>query len=186
MLIRVKYQGWLFVGLMLMSLLATGSQSLLEKAEQGDRQAMLEAGVALLEGQITAAPGKAEALLHPLAESGNTQARLWLGRAYRDGLGGMEKNTQKSFTCFEQAAGREGMNPEAQLELGKAYMRGIGTDRNLIAAYMWTSLSADQEGGWTRKAVQQRNELQKQLTPAQLEKAQELVQQLRSIYLVKP
>ena len=152
----------------------------------GGKSAALEAGIALLQNTSKSSPDKAKSLLQPLADDGNTLAMLWLGRACRDGLGGMEKDVKASFQYFQKAGGREGMNPEAQLELGRAYMYGEGTDKNLIAAYMWTALSAEKQGDWTHKAVSQRNDLQNRLTPAQQEKAKELVEQLRSIYLKQP
>ncbi|WP_160174011.1 tetratricopeptide repeat protein [Endozoicomonas montiporae] len=147
---------------------------------------VLEAGITLLKSPGRSGSAKAASLLQPLADEGNSRAQLWLGRAYRDGLGGMEKDTRKSFQYFQEAGGREGMNPEAQLELGRAYMKGEGTDRNLIAAYMWTALSADKQGSWTSDAIVQRDDLLNRLTPAQREKAGELVEQLRSIYLKQP
>ena len=157
-----------------------------EDRGNGGQVATLDVGVSLLQSEEKGDAVKAESILLPLAEKGNSTAQLWLGRAYRDGLGGIEKNTKKSFQYFELSGGREGLNPEAQLELGKAYMNGNGTDRNLIAAYMWTALSAEQEGRWTKESVQQRDSLQTLLTPAQLEKARELVGQLKSIYLKQP
>ncbi|UYM15596.1 tetratricopeptide repeat protein [Endozoicomonas euniceicola] len=188
MSIKTKCQSGVFAGLTLFSVTGLGSdfQPLMEKAESVDRAAMLEVGLNLLQRQENADSDQAKALLQPLADNGNTRAQLWLGRAYRDGLGGIGKDINKSFRYFEQAGGREGMNPEAQMELGRAYMKGEGTDRNLIAAYMWTALSAEQQGSWTSKAIKQRQSLQDKLTPVQLEKAKELVEQLHSIYLKQP
>lgn len=188
MSIKTKCQGGIFAGLMLLSMMAgaAADHPLLKKAEAGDKAAMLEVGISLLQAPDKAGAAKARPLLQPLAEEGSATAQLWLGRAYRDGLGGWEKDARKSFQYFEQSAGREGLNPEAQLELGKAYMNGEGTDKNLIAAYMWTALSAGYNGSWTELAVQQRDSLQKLLTPVQLEKARELVEQLQSIYLKQP
>lgn len=188
MSIKTQCQCGVFAGLMLFSVagLSTDFQQLTGKAESGDQAVMLEAVVSLLQQHERPDSDQAKALLQPLADNGNTQAQLWLGRAYRDGLGGIGKDINKSFRYFELAGGREGMNPEAQLELGRAYMNGEGTDKNLIAAYMWTALSAEQQGGWTSKATQQRKVLQGRLTSVQLEKAKELVEQLHSIYLKQP
>ncbi|MET4694848.1 tetratricopeptide repeat protein [Endozoicomonas lisbonensis] len=188
MSIKTQCQCGVFAGLMLFSMAGVSSdfQQLMEKAGSGDQAAILEAGISLLQRQERPDSDQAEALLQPLADNGNTQAQLWLGRAYRDGLGGIGKDINRSFRYFELAGGREGMNPEAQMELGRAYMNGEGTDRNLIAAYMWTALSAEQQGSWTSKAIKQRKALQDRLTSAQLEKAKELVEQLHSIYLKQP
>ena len=108
---------------------------------------------------------------------------LWLGRAYRDGLAGTDKDLEIAFDYFEGAAGREGLNPEAQYELGRAYLNGEGTDRNLIAAYMWTELSLQAPSRTSSSAEAQKSKLAKMLNKAQLGKAQELVNQLKILYL---
>ena len=111
------------------------------------------------------------------------RAQLWLGRVYRDGLGGTGKDLTQAFHYFEQAAGREGLNSEAQFELGRAYMNGEGTDRNLIAAYMWTELSLHQVNRLLAEAEIQKQKLESLLNQQQREKANELVSQLEELYL---
>ena len=125
--------------------------------------------------------------LQHVAGQGDQKARaealLWLGRAYRDGLAGTDKDLEIAFDYFEGAAGREGLNPEAQYELGRAYLNGEGTDRNLIAAYMWTELSLQAPSRTSSSAEAQKSKLAKMLNKAQLGKAQELVNQLKILYL---
>nr|WP_306800278.1 hypothetical protein [Endozoicomonas sp. YOMI1] len=108
---------------------------------------------------------------------------LWLGRAYRDGLAGTGKDIGMAFEYFQQAAGREGLNPEAQYELGRAYLKGEGTDRNLIAAYMWTELSLQTPSKISASAEAQKARLVTMLNTVQLEKARQLVEQLATLYL---
>lgn len=180
-------QGGLLVISMLCSLAtwAADFSDLLAKAEKGDQVAMLAAGKQLVKGEAKPTKnGEAETLLAPLADKGQAEAMLWLGKAYRDGLGGVSKDLQKSFTYLERAAGKEGKLPQAQYELGKSYYEGAGTDRNLIAAYMWTSLSLEEpSSSFEDAARQQQKTLSGMLNKAQLEKAKELVSQIKSIYL---
>ena len=189
MLIKKRYQGGLFAGLMLVLLSgwAGDFRDVLVKAEKGDQAAMLEAGIQLIQGQEKGMKaGQTLSLLQPLAESGNARAMVWLGRAYRDGLAGVDKNPVRAFQYFETAAGRTGRDPEGQLELGSAYLNGTGTDRNLIAAYMWTSLSLENRSVTPQlagRAGAQQKQLAAKLNDVQLDKARQLVSQIKSIYL---
>ncbi|MGI9277641.1 MAG: tetratricopeptide repeat protein [Endozoicomonas sp.] len=189
MLIKKRCQGGLFAGLMLVLLSGWAGEfrDVQAKAEKGDQAAMLEAGIQLVQGQEKPLrAGQALALLQPLAESGNARAMVWLGRVYREGLAGVEKSPVRAFQYFETAAGRTGRDPEGQLELGSAYLNGTGTDRNLIAAYMWTSLSLE-NGSVTPeladRAGKQQKQLAARLNDVQLEKARQLVSQIKFIYL---
>lgn len=112
-----------------------------------------------------------------------SQARLWLGRAYRDGLAGTAKDERRSFHYFELAAGKEGGDPEAQYELAQAYYQGVGTDRNLIAAYMWVSLSLHQKTDISASAGALQETVSKLLNKDQLATAKTLVSQLENLYL---
>ncbi len=133
---------------------------------------------------------KAIPALQRLAAGADTTLRaeawLWLGRAHRDGLGGTEKNAEAAFEYFERAAGRDGGNAEAQYELGRAYLNGEGTDRNIIAAYLWTEIGLKKPSKVTTEAQQQKEQLRQMLNATQLEKANELVQQLETLYLQNP
>ena len=59
-----------------------------------------------------------------------------------------------------------------QYNLGAMYSEGKGVPQDYILAYMWYILSAS--SGW-EVAVNYRNILEKQMSPQQIEKAQELV-----------
>ncbi|WP_448216791.1 tetratricopeptide repeat protein [Endozoicomonas sp. 2B-B] len=187
MLLSRKCQGGLLAITLLFSLSgwAADFSSLLKRASSGDEQAVLEAGSLLVAGKVRPEnPSQTLSLLEPLANRGNVQAELLLGKAYREGLGGVAKDPKKGFQLIERAAGRQGKSAEAQYELGKSYYKGAGTDRNLIAAYMWTALSLeDSEGDFLTAARKQKQELSELLTPAQRAKANELVSQIRTVYL---
>ncbi|OED50672.1 hypothetical protein ACH42_00855 [Endozoicomonas sp. (ex Bugula neritina AB1)] len=184
-----KVRAGLLLLVMVMPVWATEpSEQLLLKADNGDVSAMFQMGVAFLSGKVSSShSGKALQYLEQVASSHqselSSQAKTWLGRAYRDALSGTDKDLKKSFSYFEQAAGKEGKNPEAQYELGKAYLNGMGTDRNLIAAYMWTAISLHKTSSVEAQAKEQKQQLTGMLNDLQLEKARELVTQLETLYL---
>ncbi|WP_062270469.1 tetratricopeptide repeat protein [Endozoicomonas arenosclerae] len=187
MSLNKKCQGGLLAITLLFSLSgwAVDFASLVKQAKTGDQQAMLQAGSLLVTGKHKPEQsGQTESLLTPLVKAGNVKAELLLGKAYRDGLGGVSKDPKKGFELIELAAGRQGKSPEAQFELGKSYFKGAGTDRNLIAAYMWTSLSLeDSEGDFIPEARKQKQQLSELLNSAQRAKANELVSQIKTVYL---
>ena len=111
---------------------------------------LLQDSIKVLKGESSGiSTGQALDYLQLAESSENSSLRnlalVWLGRAYRDGLAGTVKDAQKAFHYFERAAGKDGGDPVARYELAQAYYQGTGTDRNLIAAYMWVSLSLHQE-----------------------------------------
>ncbi|MFK0570551.1 tetratricopeptide repeat protein [Endozoicomonas sp.] len=158
-----------------------------EQPASGRVQGQLSEAIQMLQSEQGVNAAKAIRDLQRIASQGNQGARseawLWLGRAYRDGLAGTGKDSSMAFEYFEQAAGREGLNPEAQYELGRAYLKGEGTDRNLIAAYMWTELSLHKPSKMSSSAETQKAGLVTMLNKVQLEKARELVTQLETLYL---
>ncbi|WP_422461350.1 tetratricopeptide repeat protein [Endozoicomonas sp. ALB115] len=158
-----------------------------EPSVSGKVQGQLSEAIQILHSGQATNPAKAINALQRIARQGDQKARaeamLWLGRAYRDGLAGTAKDIGMAFDYFQQAAGREGLNPEAQYELGRAYLNGEGTDRNLIAAYMWTELSLQAPSNISASAEAQKARLETLLNTVQLEKARQLVDQLATLYL---
>ncbi|WP_263078753.1 hypothetical protein [Endozoicomonas sp. Mp262] len=185
----VKYRGWLGAVLILLATPLWAISPLgrdYQKLSTVNSSDNLAIAIELLQGHgDPSLSGKAADLLLPLVEKGSVQATLWLGRAYRDGLGGVEKNTEKAFGYFMQAAGRSGKNAEAQYELGRAYYLGEGTDRNLISAYIWTTLSLQQPSSVTEQAAKQKEALAELLNSEQIKTAKALVDQMIGIYLVQ-
>ena len=162
-------------------------EPLINRADKGDVVAMYQAAVKLLDTGSTSESGKVLKYLETVSADEQSEfrykANIWLGRIYRDSLAGVAKDLKKSFEYFELAAGKQGKDPEAQYELGKAYLNGIGTDRNLIAAYMWTALSLRKSSPVQAEAKQQEKLVAGMLNKVQLEKALLLVDQLESLYL---
>ena len=110
------------------------------------------------------------------------QSQLWLGRTYQQGFGDIEKDLERSFDYFTNAAGEDGLNAEAQYELGNAYFQGLGTDKNIIAAYIWTTLSLRATDNANDLVRQQQQRLKTKLTAIQIEKADLLVAKLQKRY----
>ncbi|WP_257283873.1 tetratricopeptide repeat protein [Endozoicomonas sp. SESOKO1] len=166
---------------------ARGAIAQKESLVSGKASGQLSEAIDILHSGREANAAKAIKNLQRIARQGDQPARaeamLWLGRAYRDGLAGTGKDIAKAFDYFQQAAGREGLNSEAQYELGRDYLNGEGTDRNLIAAYMWTELSLQDPSKISASAEAQKARLVTMLNTVQLEKARQLVDQLKTLYL---
>ena len=113
------------------------------------------------------------------------QAQLWLGRAYRDGLAETSKDPRQAFHYFQQAAGKDGGDPVARYELAQAYYQGVGTDRNLIASYMWVSLSLHRETDVSSSARTLQKTVAGLLNEDQLATSKTLISQLETLYLNK-
>lgn len=157
-------------------------------AEISPEQAKLSVFVQVLEQQestsevIDATIKELEKLTFSNNRVVRAEAELWLGRIYQQGLGNVEKDLDYSFDYFVDSAGEGGLNSEAQYELGHAYLYGIGTDKNIIAAYIWTTLSLQEQGKTYDLAIQQQQYLQNRLTDIQLSKANLLVAKLLKQY----
>ena len=72
--------------------------------------------------------------LEKAATAGNTQAQLYLGNMYREGLG-VKKEYAKTSPWFEKAAAAG--NARAQTYLGIAYSEGLGVDPDYQKAAQW-------------------------------------------------
>lgn len=71
----------------------------------------------------------------------------------------------------------EAGNAEAQNDLGRMYFFGAGVEQDNIAAYAWTSLA---ETNGHPKAKQNKGNIAKKMTPAQIAEAEELAEELRN------
>ncbi|MDR2220364.1 MAG: sel1 repeat family protein [Methylobacillus sp.] len=109
--------------------------------------------------------------LRKAAEQGNVDAQLELGWMYENGKG-VPQDYKEAITWYRKAA--EQGDADGQLFLGMMYLEGKGVPRNLVLAYMLFNLAAV-EGDDV--AVDLRNFTEKQMTPAQIEKAQGLSRQ---------
>jgi TPR repeat protein len=109
--------------------------------------------------------------MRPLAEQGNADAQHNLGVMYGDGDGVPQddKTTLKWWTL----AAEQG-DADAQLNLGGMYGKGRGVLQDNIYAHMWVHIAAS--SGDT-DASSYRDEIAKEMTPAQIEKAEKLARE---------
>ena len=101
----------------------------------------------------------------PLAEQGDASAQFSLGLSYENG-DGVPRDYAKARQWYEKAAAQG--DAKAQLYLGMQSSFGQGGPVDLVQAYMWYSLAA---GNGNAHAPGYRNDLTRQMTPAQIAEA---------------
>lgn len=85
---------------------------------------------------------KARAYLEAVADYENPEGMYCLGVLYGRGLGG-DAALDRALECYESAAAQS--YAPAQFELGNLYYEGAGgKQKDLVQAYMWLSLAADE------------------------------------------
>ena len=102
----------------------------------------------------------------PLAEQGDARAQYYLGLLYENG-DGVPQDYEKAREWYEKSAAQGEAN--AQFYLGLLSAFGQGGPLDLAQAHMWYSLAA---GNGHVGATVYRNDLAKQMTPAQIAEAQ--------------
>jgi uncharacterized protein len=102
---------------------------------------------------------------HPLAEQGNASAQFYLGLSYENG-DGVPRDYVKARQWYEKSAAQG--DAKAQLYLGLQSSFGQGVPVDLVQAYMWYTLAA---GNGNAHAPGYRNDLTRQMTPAQIAEA---------------
>ena len=102
------------------------------------------------------------------AEQGDVMAQYSLGGMYFRGEG-VSQNFTEAVKWFRKAA--EQGDAYAQVNLGFMYGTGEGVPMNYVKAYMWYSLSKAQGNEDAAKGLYI---IEKEMTPAQIAKAQEL------------
>ena len=102
----------------------------------------------------------------PLAEQGDARAQYYLGLLYENG-DGVPQDYEKAHEWYEKSAAQGEANAQFYLGLLSAFVRGGPLD--LAQAHMWYSLAA---GNGHVGATVYRNDLAKQMTPAQIAEAQ--------------
>ncbi len=115
---------------------------------------------------------EALAVFKPLAEGGNADAQLMLGKSYAEGHG-VARDDAKAAIWYRKAA-LQG-NAEAQLRLAELFASGHGVPQNDFEAYVWFS-AAVRGGNAAAKAQQAR--VAKSLQPVEVEQAGKLVTNL--------
>lgn len=102
------------------------------------------------------------------AEQGLAAGQYHLGLMYSLGRG-VDRDYEKAAYWYDKAV-MQG-NSDAQVNLGVLYAWGEGVPRDYIVAYLLASLAMDSGDEY---AVRFRNDLIKEMTPSQLEKAKDL------------
>ena len=101
----------------------------------------------------------------PLAEQGDARAQFDLGLLYENG-DGVSRDYAKAHQWYEKSAAQGGA--KAQFYLGMQCAFGEGGPLDLVQAHMWYSLAA---GNGHAAATVDRNDLARQMTPAQIAEA---------------
>jgi uncharacterized protein len=139
-------------------------------AEQGEADAQVGLGWLYTNGQgVPQDYAQALYWYEKAAKQGNQHAQVNLGTFYNLGHG-VPQDYLKALVWFRLAADQG--NALAQVKLGAMYEDGKGVLQNLVQAYKWyylASASGDKVG------AQLRENLAKQMTPAQIVEAQDLV-----------
>jgi TPR repeat protein len=110
----------------------------------------------------------------PLAEQGDARAQFSFGLLYENG-DGVPRDYAKARQWYEKAAAQG--DAKAQLYLGMQYSFGQGGPVDLVQAYMWYSLAA---GNGNAHAPGYRDDLSRQMTPAQIAEAQKRAREWKS------
>jgi len=137
--------------------------------EEGHAEAQFMLGMMYRNGRGVPQNSKTAAKWWILAaQQGHVKALYNLGQTYFLGISA-PKNYKIALYWFTLAA-QQG-HATAQNILGGMYYEGRGVDKNLVYAYMWFDIAASQGN---KKAVQGRDRAAKRMSPAQIEKAQNL------------
>jgi TPR repeat protein/serine/threonine protein kinase len=111
-------------------------------------ETMAEGVLALQQGDYQ----RAWAILTPLAESGDAEAQVYIGRLYAEG-GGIAKDETKAVRWYRKAA--EQGDARGQFLLGVAYANGEGIAKDEAEAVRWYRKAAEQgdDGGQVNLGV---------------------------------
>ena len=148
---------------------ATALQEFQPLAEQGDAKAQFNLGFMYDNGKgVPENDAEAAKWYRKAAEQGDVMAQYSLGGMYFRGEG-VSQNFTEAVKWFRKAA--EQGDAYAQVNLGFMYGTGEGVPMNYVKAYMWYSLSKAQGNEDAAKGLYI---IEKEMTPAQIAKAQEL------------
>ena len=115
---------------------------------------------------------QAERLLRPLAEQGDAQALGLLGVMYNQGQCVLQDHQEA--VMWRRKATEQG-DALGQFCLGVLYEHGSHVPQDFVRAHMWYTVSAAASSGDEGKISRERRDfVAKQMTAAQIEKAQEM------------
>ena len=116
--------------------------------------------------------------LRPLAEQGVAEAQLNLALMYANGRG-VPQDYAEAMKWYRKAA--EQGHAEAQVNLGIMYQNGKGVPQDYVQAHLWYNIAASRfpPGENRDTAVNNRDDVAKKMTPAQISEAQKLAREWR-------
>jgi hypothetical protein len=151
---------------------ATALQEWLPLARDGNPSAQYNVGQLYRLGRgVEKDYTKASQWYEKAALQWHSAARYNLAVIYEKGLG-VPINYAKAIDWYKQAANQDyGI---AQFNLAVMYSLGQGTKRDLVKAYMWYAIAADRD---IDGAVENRDQVAKQMTADQLNKARKVARE---------
>ncbi len=164
-----------------------GSENQFERrlslAEQGDAEAQLEVAISYQEGKGAEKDfASARKWFLKSAEQGNASAAFWVGMGYTLGSG-VETDPVRAVTWYKKAA--YGGHAFAQQVLANQYTTGNGIEKDLAEAYALYNLAVamgENDGfGTVHFASKNLADLEKEITPADVEKGKRRIVELKTI-----
>ena len=141
-------------------------------AQKGFLREQASLGLMYYDGDgVKKSNGEAVYWLSKAAERGSVNAQYWLARLHKkDGCG---------LSCDRLAAKWYGKAADqgdymSQLIIGDMYIRGVGVIQDKVLAHMWFNI-ATLEG--TRTAREKMDRIAKEMSPSQIEKAQDMARE---------
>jgi len=105
------------------------------------------------------------------AQRGDANAQFYLGNMYDNGLGVTQ--IHKLAVKWYRKAAEQGI-AQAQYNLGNMYYDGRGITQHYVSAHMWWNIAAS---SGHENATKYRNIVAKQMSPSQIEKAQDMARE---------
>jgi TPR repeat protein len=122
---------------------ATALKEFLPLAEAGQTSAEAAVGQMYFEGKGMAPdPKQAARFLEPAASKGNARAQYLLGKLYLSGEGVGAPDPAKAAALTKAAADQ--MLVDAQVDTCAFYYQGVGVPKDLVQAYLYANLAAQQ------------------------------------------
>ena len=145
-------------------------------AKQCNARAQFNLGLMYYKGRgITQDYGEATKWWRLAAEQGHATAQFNLGVMYEDGRGVPQDHAEA--VKWHQFAAEQG-HADAQHNLGVTYATGQGAQQDYVQAHMWFSLAGSRfPPDEDRDAVQSRDWVAAQMTPAQIAEAEKLARE---------
>ena len=143
------------------------------QAQQGDVRAQAILGLMYKFGKgVTQDYKQAVKWYRKAAEQGVVKAQFNLGNMYNDGKG-VTQDYKQAEKWYRKAA-EQGL-ALAQGNLGFMYGMGQGVVQDNKSAHMWFNIAAT--NGNSKKAAKNRDIIAKEMTPSQIEKAQDMARE---------